>query len=231
MLKRELVYFVTIERKIVLEDLSDLDADLAKSLEWILENPVDDLEQPFIFQSEYFGQKIDKELVLNGNNFVMNEENKKAFVKKVCEFKMRDEISEEIKAFTRGFHIIISPNFLQFLEVEELDLLIRGTSSIDVGEMKAHAVIRNFSETDSELISWIWDVLNEFSPKDLTAFLVFISGLQIIFMKVLILFIGSSRLQFGGFKENPLRFEKVEGDLNRLPVAHTWYLFCFVTFY
>ena len=167
-----------IERKIVLEDLKDLDGDLAKSLEWILENPVEDLEQSFIFQSEYFGQKIDKELVLNGNKFVMNEDNKKAFVKKVCEFKMRDEISEEIKAFNRGFHIIISPNFLQFLEVEELDLLIRGISSIDVAEMKTHASMRNFAETDSELISWIWDVLGEFSPKDLTAFLMFISGMQ-----------------------------------------------------
>jgi len=191
----------------VLEDLRDIDTDLTKSLEWILQNPVEDLEQSFTIQSEYFGQKLDKELILNGNNSIMNEKNKHQFVKKVCEFKMKDEISEEIKAFLKGFHIIIPPNLLSFLDVEDLELLISGISSIDVDEMKKYAVLRNFTETDSELIEWIWQVLKGFTPKDLKTFLMFISG--------------SSKLQFGGFKENPLRFEKICGDLNRFPVAHT----------
>jgi hypothetical protein len=59
-----------------LNDLEDIDPEIMNSLTWMLSNDVETLDQPFIYELDVFGQTIVQELVENGTNTDINNENK-----------------------------------------------------------------------------------------------------------------------------------------------------------
>lgn len=165
-----------LNRRLNINDLEDVDPELRKSLKWMLENSVEGLEQSFTYETEIFGQKITRELVPDGYSKTVTDENKKEFVKSLCERKMKGEIQEELDAFLKGFYLIIPAGFLSLFSVSELQLLISGIPVIDIEEMKKYAKYIGYSETDPQII-WLWEIFGEFSQKELAAFVFFTSGM------------------------------------------------------
>ena len=162
-------------KKLTLNDLEDLDSQYAKNLNWILENPVEGLELSFTYDTEILGQKVTKELVPNGFDIALTEENKKAFVKSVCEMKMKTEIKEQLEAFLKGFYMIIPRRFLSLFSPPELQLLISGTPFIDIVEMRKRFKYSDYTEESKQMV-WLWEILSDFSQRELAAFIFFISG-------------------------------------------------------
>ena len=99
-------------------------------------NNIEELQQPFTYEAEVMGSILSRELVPNGSNIIVTEENKITFITRLCEMKTRDEISAEVSAFLRGFDFIIPLTFLSVFSPSELQLLIAGVPKIDVQEMK-----------------------------------------------------------------------------------------------
>lgn len=73
-------------------DFEDYDPDYFRTLKWILENDVNDLEMDFSYQHEVFGKKQIWELKQNGKNIAVTNENKAEYVRLISELKMTEEI-------------------------------------------------------------------------------------------------------------------------------------------
>ena len=165
------------------------------------------------------GQKYTSELVPEGSDIIIDEENKLEYVKRIGQMKMKEEINEEIEAFIRGFHLIIPAEFLDIFSPSELQLLIAGVPTIDLAEIKKHASYIGYCVT-SQIIIRLWDILEEFTQKELAAFVLFISG-NSFFAWGIDLLIGSLKIPYGKYKERAFKFAK-HWSSNSFPVGHTW---------
>jgi len=198
-----------LKREITVNDLEEIDSSLSKSLKWMLENSVEGLEQSFTYETKILGQYITRELVPNGDDIIVDDQNKKDFVKRVCKMKLRDEIGEELAAFTRGFNLIIPSEFFSFFSPSEVQILIAGVPTIDFNELKATSTYSDYKASDN-IITWLWEIVSEFSQKELASFVFFISG--------------SIKISHGLLKDEPFHFRKYYTSLEgTLPIAHTCY--------
>ena len=145
-------------------------------MKWVLENSVEGLEQSFIYESRLLEQKIIRELISDGSQITLNEQNKTEFVTRICQMKLKEEISQQTLAFLRGFHLIVPSDFLAVFTSSELQLLISGPSFIDIEQLKQTAEYRGGYTKDSIQILWLWEILDKFSQGDLALFVLFISG-------------------------------------------------------
>ena len=66
-----------------------------------------DLGLNFVYNTSILGKEIDVELVPNGKNIFVNEQNKKQYVKAIANWIMIDSIQEQIANFLDGFFSII----------------------------------------------------------------------------------------------------------------------------
>lgn len=205
-----------------MSDLQDIDPDFAKSLNWMLANPVDELEQTFTCEQSFLGQTATKELISNRANTLVTNANKEEYFKKICEFKLKEEIQEEVDAFLEGLYLIVPRGCLDIFGVSDLQLLISGKCTIDLAQIKANVQYDGYDE-NSDIIKWLWEILEEFTQAELSAFVFFISGKQFEGIDSNLLFIlGSSRVTSETFATRYFKCIKTETDPSSLPIAHTW---------
>lgn len=114
-----------------IRDLSSIDHDLCKNLEWILVNDVSDLDLTFSYDLDCFDVPITIELTSDGQNIKVNELNKKDYVKQMCYAKMASEIKTQTEAFLHGFLSLIPREALNLIDDKELGMKLCGTSEID----------------------------------------------------------------------------------------------------
>jgi len=154
------------------------------------------------------------ELMPGGKSVKVTKENKSDYVALLAEFYLCGETREEIANFLRGFWDLVPLQLLQQCEIDEKDiaLLISGVPEIDVQDWRNGCDVP--SSADAQVVSWLWQVLEELPMEDRARCLQFATGL--------------SRLPAGGFDGLSPRF-KVHILAGRnptsLPTAHT----CFNT--
>lgn len=74
-------YKMVLKKKIVLEDLESVDAELYRGLQWMLDNDITDvIDYTFSTEEERFGEIISIPLIPNGENIEVTEANKKEYV-------------------------------------------------------------------------------------------------------------------------------------------------------
>ena len=74
-------YKTIVQRKIALSDLGNIDAELYRVMEWMLENDITDIiEETFSLQEEWFGELVTIELKPGGVDIPVTEENKQEYV-------------------------------------------------------------------------------------------------------------------------------------------------------
>lgn len=85
------------------------------------------------------------------------------------------ESQAQVAAIQRGLAAIVSADILSLLTWEELEVLVCGKSIVDVEALKQHARYDGF-QPDDPTITMLWETLAEFSPKERSLFLRFVSG-------------------------------------------------------
>ena len=143
-----------LQKDITLSDLEDSDPGLAKNLQWILDNDIDDIGLDFTYETEVLGQIVTKELVPNGKNIPLNNSNKKEYVKKLCEMKMTIEVQDQIQAFVKGFRTALPLGYIRFFSTSELELLIAGIQQIDLELLKGCCEYMYGYTNESQIIVW-----------------------------------------------------------------------------
>ncbi|KJZ78712.1 Putative E3 ubiquitin-protein ligase hulA [Hirsutella minnesotensis 3608] len=208
------LYKMVLGKAVTLADMEGVDADFHRSLQWMLDNDISGgiLEQTFSTEDERFGVMTTEDLIPNGRNIDVTNENKKEYVDLMVKWRIEKRIAEQFQAFKEGFQELIPQDLINVFDERELELLIGGIAEIDVDDWKKHTDYRGYTESD-EVIQNFWQTVRSWDGEQKSRLLQFTTG--------------TSRIPVNGFKDlqgsdGPRRFtiEKA-GELANLPKAHT----------
>lgn len=108
-------------------DLEDYDQDLYKSLTWILKNEgAENLCSYFVDTQDYFGTSKNTDLCEGGSERLVTDENKEEYVKLVANYRLKQEISEQLNSFKNGMFAVVPKDLIKIFDNRELELLISG---------------------------------------------------------------------------------------------------------
>ena len=207
------VYKKILGRPISIKDMESLDIDYYKSLLWILENDITDIiSEDFSVVTEVFGEEKVIDLIPDGRNIPVTEENKADYVQKLVEHRLIGSVKDQLDNFVLGFHDIVPADLVSIFNESELELLISGLPEINVDDWKANTEYHGYSAS-SQQIQWFWRAVKSFTEPERAALLQFITG--------------TSKVPLNGFKE----LEGMHGitkcsihrdpSKERLPSSHT----------
>ncbi|KAJ1568509.1 hypothetical protein HK405_001117 [Cladochytrium tenue] len=208
-------YKMIIRKSITLEDMESVDAVQFRSLQWMLDNEIDDvLDLTFALETDVFGQLVEVELKEGGKDIVVTDDNKREYVRLVTEWRISRCVEEQFRAFQQGFIEIVSQDLISVFDERELELLIGGLAEIDVDDWKKHTNYRGYSENDETIQDfWKASAVRSWDNEKKTKLLRFVTG--------------TSRIPVNGFEDlqggdGPCRFtiEKT-GTPEHLPISHT----------
>lgn len=196
-------------------DMEAIDPDYYKNLKTILEYNLDDLglELTFSIEDYSFGRSRMIDLLPNGRNVPVTEENKSRYVQLVCQHRMTTSIKSQIDAYLDGFYELVSRDLISIFTPRELELLISGLPDIDVHDLKQNTDYIGWKAADRQ-IQWFWNVLFSLNRNQKASFLQFVTG--------------SSKVPLAGFGELPgmrgvqkFSIHKAGGPSGALMSAHT----------
>ena len=205
-------------KRVVWKDMEAVDPEYYKNLKWMLDNDITDvMDLNFIAEVNSFGVVKVIELIPGGTDILVTEENKHKYVQLISEFKMTATIEKQIQAFLKGFYELIPKKFISLFNELELELLISGLPDIDVEDMRRNTEYTGY-RADSPIIQYFWNTVKRFTQEERALLLQFVTG--------------SSKVPLDGFAAlqgmgGPQKFRivKIAGETDRLPSAHTWYVF------
>ena len=209
------LYKMVLGKAVALADMESVDSDFHRSLQWMLDNDISGgiLEQTFSTEDERFGVMTTEDLIPNGRNIDVTNENKKEYVDLMVKWRIEKRIAEQFQAFKEGFQELIPQELVNVFDERELELLIGGIAEIDVEDWKKHTDYRGYTESD-EVVQNFWKTVRSWDSEQKSRLLQFTTG--------------TSRIPVNGFKDlqgsdGPRRFtiEKA-GEATNLPKAHTW---------
>jgi E3 ubiquitin-protein ligase HUWE1 len=97
------VYRRILGKPVSLKDMETLDLDYYKSLCWILENDITDVTfETFSVEVDRFGETATVDLIENGRDIPVTEENKQEYVRLVVEHRLIKSVEEQLEHFLKG---------------------------------------------------------------------------------------------------------------------------------
>ncbi|KAJ2781076.1 E3 ubiquitin-protein ligase tom1, partial [Coemansia linderi] len=202
-------------RKVDYRDMEAIDPSYYKSLEWILENDITELlEETFSIEVDDFGQHRVVDLIPDGQNVNVTEENKAEYVRLVTLQRLYLAIKDQIKSFLTGFHDLIPRDLIQIFNEQELELLISGMPDIDVDDWRNNTEYHGGFNSGSAQIQWFWRAVRSFDQEERAKLLQFVTGTSKVPLE------GFAHLQ-GNQGVQKFQIHKDFGSPTRLPTAHT----------
>ncbi|KAF9468470.1 hypothetical protein BDZ94DRAFT_1153978 [Collybia nuda] len=206
-------YKMILRKHMTLADLESVDAELHRSLVWMLENDITDvLDETFSTTEERFGEHVTIELRPGGQELPVTEENKKEYVDSIVAYRISKRVKEQFDAFMEGLLELIPSDLINVFDERELELLIGGMSEIDIDDWTKFTDYRGYEKTD-QVIEWFWKCIRSWPAERKSRLLQFTTG--------------TSRVPVNGFKDlqgsdGPRRFTiEKSGDPHGLPRSHT----------
>ena len=198
-----------------LDDLAQVKPDLARGLKQVLEYEPkvsgESVEGVFglnfrITYESMFEHLETHDLIENGNDIVVTEENRKQYVELYTDFILNKSIERQFERFKKGFTQVCDSPIFRLFRYEELELLICGSPVLDFEELEAHTTYDGGYTKDDIPIRNLWTVLHELSVEDKKRFLFFATG--------------TDRAPIGGLSRIGLVISK-HGEEDRIPTSHT----------
>ena len=208
------VYKRILGKSVSVKDMESFDPEYYKSLCWMLENDITDvITETFSVDENEFGVTTVVDLVPNGRDIPVTEENKQDYVRLVVEHRLLSSVKAQMEAFLMGFHDIIPRELISIFNEQELELLISGLPEIDVDDWKSNTEYQNYNPSSPQ-IQWFWRALRSFDKEERAKLLQFVTG--------------TSKVPLNGFKElegmngvNRFNIHRDYGSKDRLPTSHT----------
>lgn len=166
----------------------------------------------FTANLEVLGKVEEHELVPDGKNIEVTDENKEDFIDKMVNWKFSAGIEKQTKAFLDGFNEVVPLEWLKYFDEREVEILLCGLQEFDVADWERHTIYKHYSHNSKQII-WFWKFVNEITNEQRSRLVQFVTG--------------TCRLPLGGFENligstGPQKFciEKV-GKETWLPRSHT----------
>lgn len=210
------IYKYLLEVDVDISDLKDIDLSYYNSLKWIQDNSIADMPY-FTYSYDTLRDNIVKtiELVEDGVNIKVTDQNKQDFINKVVYYKLIKTVEVKLIALKQGFFSLMNKKLFREFSSSELKILIEGIQTIDIEDWKSNTKYLGYN-SDSKNIVWFWKAVSSFSVKERELLLKFC--------------IGTSRPPINGFKylkqegsEAIFHIKKVYRSKSLLPYAHTCY--------
>jgi E3 ubiquitin-protein ligase HUWE1 len=97
------VYKSILGKSVSIKDMETLDLDYYKSLLWMLENDITDIiTETFAIETDDFGETQVIDLIPDGRNIPVTQENKEEYVQRVVEYKLAGSVKEQLENFLKG---------------------------------------------------------------------------------------------------------------------------------
>ncbi|KAJ3092232.1 putative E3 ubiquitin-protein ligase HTD2 [Quaeritorhiza haematococci] len=198
--------------EVTLEDLKELDPQLGKGLEQLL-NFDGDVEEAYqrTFQLEYvtpLGETQTFDLLPDGANIKVNERNRNDFVDLYVDFVLNVSVERPFRSFMEGFDSVMAGTALQLFRPEEVQELIIGSPTLDFEALEKVTQYDGFDK-DSPVIRNFWKIVHEMSEDQKKKLLIFTTG--------------SDRVPVGGLSKLQFIIARNGTDSVRLPTSHTCY--------
>ncbi|KAM0675077.1 E3 ubiquitin-protein ligase tom1 [Gurleya vavrai] len=204
-------YKQVLGKNLSLKDLESVDNAFYKSLKWMQENSIEGVfEQNFSWEYEEFGIRKYYELIENGRNIEVTDENKNLYIEKVADFIMTQGCEMQMKSFRDGFFEVMEEKYVRIFNENELELLINGLPEIDVDDWRNNTDYYGYKNNSRE-IEWFWRCVRGMNNEDKARLLQFVTG--------------TSNLPIDGFKglqgNNGRQKFQIHCGGKGLPCAHT----------
>jgi E3 ubiquitin-protein ligase HUWE1 len=125
------LYKIMTGEPLTFQDLEDFDNEFFNNLKWCVENDIEPLYATFVAEQDFFGRVEEIELIENGRNIPVTNENKQLYIEKLTYFKLYTSIQKQIDAFLEGFYELIPKDLISIFNHKELELLISGLPNFD----------------------------------------------------------------------------------------------------
>jgi E3 ubiquitin-protein ligase HUWE1 len=97
------VYKRILSKAVSVKDMESLDPEYYKSLVWMLENDITDIiTETFSVDNDKFGVTETVDLIENGRNILVTQENKQEYIRLIVEFKLIGSVQEQLDDFLKG---------------------------------------------------------------------------------------------------------------------------------
>lgn len=193
-----------------LDDLSDLDPSLTRSLRDLLEYEGNDVEDVyclnFTITQDYFGEAKSIPLKADGENIPVTAQNKQEYVDLLVEYKLSSGIESQYKAFHDGFYRVCGGIVLKLFQPMELMDLVTGNENYSWVELEKNTEYKGEYYPDHQIVKTFWEVFHELSLDQKKQFLKFLTG--------------TDRVPILGMKAVKMIIQSTADD-SYLPVAHT----------
>jgi hypothetical protein len=223
------IRFAKVIYRYILEGLDNVRLDLgmyteqspdhARALRWLLKNDEsseewDEATRDLSFSVDIVERGVHRvhDLIDGGSNVLVVQENKREYVQRVIEFKMREAFRPQLESFFAGFSAVLPRDdyWVERFTPDELEIIIAGRPELDVADLRVHTTYIRYSETDQQIV-WFWEVVENFDQDQLALLLQFSSGTPLAPVE--------------GFASLPLKIVRVgihpNPANNPLPSAHT----------
>lgn len=210
------LYKKLLSKRVTLEDYTELFPSTGKGLNDLLNYKGDVSEFCLFFDTTFkdsFGQVVTENLISNGSDIPVTNENRRSYVTKYIEFYLNEIISPQFQSFHRGFHNVIGGNALSLFSPKEIEMLVCGNNEtkIDTEVFKSITKYSGWgSEEDalkSDVCKWFWEWFDDLTYNDQKKFLSFVTG--------------SDRIPATGISTMNFKVTRLMNSHKRLPVAHT----------
>ncbi|CAG0912721.1 unnamed protein product [Notodromas monacha] len=170
-------YKLLLRLSMNLSDLESLDSEFHKSVLWIAENDVEDMDFTFSVCEEVFpGNVVEKELKPGGKKIAVTPKNKLEYIEKLVNWRIERGTVEQAKNLLDGFYDVIEPRLVSCFDAQELELVIAGTLEIDLQDWSRNSEYRSGYHEDHQVIKWFWAVVESWDNERRLRLLQFVTG-------------------------------------------------------
>ncbi|XP_045600772.2 ubiquitin-protein ligase E3C [Procambarus clarkii] len=191
--------------------LDSLDPELCRNLLYLktYQGDVQDLGLDFTVLNSDLGQNTIEELIPNGSNVAVTNENRIEYIYRMADYKLNKQIAKQSQAFKKGVADVVPLEWLQMFDWRELQMLISGASvPIDIVDLMDNTRYGGTYNAEHPTIQIFWQVLRGFDETQKRQLLKFVTS--------------CSRPPLLGFKElQPAFCIQPSGSEDRLPTAST----------
>lgn len=200
-------------------DMESEDYSFYQGLVFLLDHDIKELgyELTFSVEVQEFGVTEVRDLKPNGRNIPVTEDQKHEYVRLVCQEKMTGAIRKQLHAFLEGFYEIIPKRLISIFNEQETELLLSGLPNIDIDDLKSNTEYHKYQSTSLQ-IQWFWRALRSFDQADRAKFLQFVTGTSKVPLQ------GFASLE-GMNGTQKFQIHRDDRSTDRLPSAHTWYVY------
>lgn len=138
--------------QVTVEDLEEIDIDFYKNMKWMLENDVTGLETTFTATAIKGNSQVEIDLVPGGSQKEVTENNKKEFVQRMTEWKLKHSAKDQVTHFLEGLSSLLPSEEFKLFSENEIELLVAGLPSVDVDDWERNTQYSGYSSSDGETV-------------------------------------------------------------------------------